>query len=104
MAHILPYPLPDRDTCTLDEWKQYKMELIDDKSSELISNQGFLYNGKTFSLRKTSQLNILGVERRKELQGLLPVTFNTIDNMDTEALATAGQVDSFFVEALAAKN
>lgn len=96
-------PAVERSQCSLDEWKAYKMSVIDEKSSYLINEKGFEYNGKIFSLRKTAQLNILGVERKKNVNGVLPVLFNTIDNLDSEALTNVNQVDAFFMAALVRK-
>ena len=92
-----------RESATLYEYKQVKFLEIKLKTDLIILSTGFIYNGKTFSLEDSQQLNILGAERRKDVQAILPLEFNTIDDMDTEILETAAEVDNFFDAALLSK-
>ena len=87
---------------SLDNYKQLKYNAIDSKTGELIIDGGFTYNSKVFSLRETAQLNLLGVQIKRN-DPILPLTFNTRDNSDTEILTTPTEVDNFFMAALGAK-
>jgi len=85
----------DRDTCTLDEYKKVKHSEVDRRTGQLIK-QGFSYDGKTFSLSETAQLNLLGVHlNRKEALLIYPIVFNTIDDTDTYSLADESDVFNF---------
>lgn len=93
----------DLDDKWLDYLKFERCNEIDAKSGDLIVNNGHAYNAKTFSLKQTAQINILGIDSRKDMVGLLPLTMNTMDNTDTEVLSTVSDVDDFFLSALVAK-
>jgi hypothetical protein len=86
---------------TLDEYKAFKFREIDVRTGDLIS-QGFIYNTKLFSLSNNAQLNLLGVDIKRN-DGILPITFNTIDDMDDVTFTTPEEVDTFFMTALASK-
>jgi hypothetical protein len=86
---------------TLDEYKQIKFKEIDRRTAELIA-EGFTYNSKVFSLSNNAQINLLGVDIKRN-DGILPLTFNTIDDLDDITFTTAADVDSFFMVALATK-
>jgi len=88
---------------SLDDYKTQKMEAIDKRSGELITEGGFVYNGKTFSMSKNAQLNLLGINLKKNNAEILPVIYNTVDNSDKETLNSASDIDAFFMAALAAK-
>lgn len=91
-----------KTSVSLDNYKTLKMNEFDERTGELILNGGFTYNSKTFSLKHTAQINLLGVDIKKN-SGILPVMFNTADNLDTETLNNATDVDNFFGSALLAK-
>lgn len=91
----------DRAQSALSEYKKLKFDEIDERTSELI-DLGFVYNTKTFSLSNNAQLNLLGIDIKRN-DGILPITFNTIDDLSEETLTTAEQVDAFFMTALGSK-
>jgi len=87
---------------TLEGYKQLKYAEIDAKTGSLIVEGGFTYAGKKFSLKETAQLNLLGVQIKRN-DPILPITFNNVDNTDTQVLATPTDVDNFFMSALGTK-
>lgn len=91
----------DRAQSALSGYKKLKFDEIDERTSELI-DLGFVYNTKTFSLSNNAQLNLLGIDIKRN-DGILPITFNTIDDLSEETLTTAEQVDAFFMTALGSK-
>lgn len=88
---------------SLDEYKKAAMERFDKRSGELIEQGGHNYNGKVFSLSRNAQINLLGIDSKRDVAGLLPLTLNTKDNLDTEVLNTPTDVSDFFMNALIAK-
>lgn len=89
---------------TLDEHKYVKNQAIDIRTGELIA-LGFSHpptNSRQFSLSETAQLNLIGVEIKKNDQ-ILPLTFNNIDNTDTLTLTTPAEVGALFMAALGTK-
>ena len=91
---------------TLNAYKQKKFKEINDKSGDLIKNGGHEFpvgSGLIFSMSENAQINILGVEIKKEVQGVLPLVFNTIDDLNTWTATTVSDVDDFFMNALVAK-
>jgi len=88
---------------TLLKVKIQKIFEINKRSSELIEIGGHTYQGKIFSLRETAQLNLLGAERKKDVLGMLPLKWNTIDDLDEIVLTTTTEIDEFFMSALIAK-
>jgi hypothetical protein len=86
----------------LANYKQLKFNAIDEKSGDLILSGGFNYGGIDFSLRLTSQINLLGVEIKRN-DPILPITFNSVDNTQEIVLSTAADVDNFFMSALGQK-
>ena len=87
----------------LAAYKQLKFKEIDARSEELIKEGGFTYNGKQFSLSEAAQINLLGIELKKNFAGILPITFNTYDDLDVETLTTVTHIENFFLAALTAK-
>ena len=93
------------DDTTLATYKQSKFLEIDIRTGELIS-AGFEYpasSGKIFSLSKNAQINLLGVDIKRN-DVLLPITFNTIDDLDDVELVIPQDVDDFFMTALGTKS
>jgi hypothetical protein len=91
---------------TLEFYKQQKFKEINDRSGELILTGGHEFppsSGNIFSLSENAQINILGAERKKDVSGILPLVFNTMDDLGTWAATTASDVDDFFMNALVAK-
>jgi hypothetical protein len=89
------------DSVSLYDYKQLKFNEIDKRTEELIA-QGFAYNSKTFSLSNNAQINLLGVDIKRN-DGILPLTFHTVDDMDEETFTTPEDLDNFFMIALASK-
>jgi hypothetical protein len=85
----------------LNDYKKLRFKEIDIKTGELIS-QGFVYNSKIFSLSNNAQLNLLGVDIKRN-DGILPLTFNTIDDMDDITFTDPAELDNFFMTALGSK-
>ena len=85
--------------------KQERFKEIDAKTSKLIA-LGFSHdngNGaKQFSMSNNAQLNLLGADIKRS-DGVLPLTFCTIDDMDQEIFTTDTQLDAFFMSALTTK-
>jgi len=87
----------------MDELKRARFNEIDSRSSDLILTGGHIYGEKIFSLSITAQINLLGVESKKDLAGLYPLIFATIDDMDEVELNNSVEVSNFFMSALVAK-
>ena len=86
---------------TLSGHKVAKNKEIDKRTGEIIS-MGFVYATKVYSLSNNAQLNLLGIDIKRN-DGILPITFNTIDDLDEVTLTTATEIDGFFMTALGTK-
>lgn len=91
----------DVSNFSLDELKQYRYEQIDRKTFELINN-GFVYNGHTFSLSDNAQKNLLGVYTAKELL-TYPFPWNTKNDDFTYEIQDIAEMSTFFMTALGTK-
>lgn len=88
---------------TLDELKSYRCKEIDIKTGELISN-GFTYQSKQFSLSQSAQANLLGLEISKDDPAITyPITYNTIDDIDTYDVVDSADIHSMYLTALGTK-
>jgi hypothetical protein len=91
------------DLTNLEELKQWRYDLIDARTSELIK-EGFGYAGKQFSLSQNAQLNILGLDNAKDDPAIeYPIKYNTIDDLDTYDVVDAADVHNMYITALGTK-
>lgn len=91
----------ERDSLSLPEYKREKNLDIDLRSALLIED-GFTYQGKTFSLSTNAQINISALNQtRNDLT--YPVTYNTIDDTDTYDVVDAADMNAMYMTALATK-
>jgi hypothetical protein len=90
---------------SLQNYKKLRFKEIDARTVELIA-VGFQFdngNGvKTFSMSNNAQINLLGVDMKRN-DGILPITFHTTDDMDGETFTTPESVDAFFMTGLGTK-
>lgn len=91
----------NHDPLPLSVHKKNRFSEIDKRTGELI-DMGFTYDSKLFSLSNNAQLNLLGIDIKRN-DGILPITFNTIDDLDEITFSTAADVDNFFMAALGTK-
>ena len=81
---------------TLDQAKRVRVAQVRKQSARL-ALAGFTYNGKTFSLSTNDRNLILGQQVALAGGALpLPVTWQTLDGLDSETLNTAGEATAFF--------
>jgi hypothetical protein len=86
---------------TLGPAKAARMISIDRRTSELIA-AGFVYAGKRFSLSLPSQSKMIGVHQIKDNPSLVyPLVWNTDDDLDVISIASADDLDQFYLTALA---
>ena len=91
------------DLNDLDQLKECRFQEIDDKTGVLISN-GFTYDGKVFSLSVNAQTNILALDNsRNEPEIVYPITYNTIDDLDSYSVPDAATIHAMYLTALATK-
>lgn len=91
----------ERDSLSLPAYKKEKNLDIDLRSALLIED-GFTYQGKVFSLSTNAQINISALNQtRNDLT--YPVTYNTIDDIDTYDVVDAADMNAMYMTALAAK-
>lgn len=82
--------------------KEEQFKIIDNNTDSLI-DQGFDYNGQTFSLSIPAQTTLFGlyvVRDEKVLQ--YPIRINTIDDSDYLELNNSDEVKNFYLAAVAA--
>lgn len=91
----------ERDSLSLPAYKKEKNLDIDLRSALLIED-GFTYQGKVFSLSTNAQINISALNQtRNDLT--YPVTYNTIDDIDTYDVVDAADMNAMYMAALATK-
>lgn len=91
----------ERDSLSLPAYKKEKNLDIDLRSALLIED-GFTYQGKAFSLSTNAQINISALNQtRNDLT--YPVTYNTIDDIDTYDVVDAADMNAMYMAALATK-
>jgi len=91
----IPVPQTELDNHCLSIQKMDKIKLIDDKTVTLIDN-GFVFDGETFSLSSKAQMNWLGL---KSLQSLLTFPINITTMADTSYSLTEANLDLFVTTA-----
>ena len=95
--------LIEPDFTNLTELKQWRYEMIDAKTAELIK-QGFGYQGKQFSLSQNAQINIIGLDNAKDDPAITyPIKYNTIDDLDSYDVIDSSDVHNMYLSALATK-
>lgn len=85
---------------TIEEYRNYLVDLVDNKTSESITGEGFQYDGETFSMSFNAQINwsnILNIPSQ-----LFPLPVSTRDN-EIYYLSEENKT-AFYLSALAAKN
>jgi hypothetical protein len=88
---------------TLANYKQLRYNEIDKRTGELIL-QGYVYSSKTFSLSETAQTNILALDNTRDDPALTyPITYNTIDDLDTYSVVDSTDLHNMYLTALATK-
>jgi DNA polymerase I-like protein with 3'-5' exonuclease and polymerase domains len=91
------------DLTNLQELKKWRYKQIDARTGELIK-LGFVYSGKTFSLSQNAQINILGLDNAKDDPALTyPISYNTIDDLDSYDVVDSNDIHSMYLTALATK-
>jgi len=103
MELIREYKQSYLDTLTFDELKEARYIMIDNRTGELVS-QGFSYAGKVFSLSQNAQINISALDQTRNDPTLTyPITYNTIDDLDTYSVIDATDMHTMYLTALATK-
>jgi len=88
---------------TLDDYKRLRYFEIDIRTGELIS-QGFTYQGKMFSLSANAQTNILALDNTRDDSALsYPITYNTIDDLDSYNVVDSTDLHNMYLTALVTK-
>ena len=88
---------------TLAEYKELRYKEIDNRTMELILD-GFNYLGKVFSLSQNAQINILGLDETRDDPALTyPITYNTLDDLDTYLVTDATDLHTMYLTALGTK-
>jgi len=92
---VIAVPKAELDNHYLSIQKIDKIKLIDSKTVTLIDN-GFGFDGETFSLSSKAQMNWLGL---KSLQSLLTFPINITTMSDTSYSLTEANLDLFVTTA-----
>ena len=91
------------DTLSLADLKIARYEMIDKRTGELVS-QGFTYASKVFSLSQNAQINISALDHTRDDVALTyPITYNTIDDLDSYIVIDAVDLHNMYLTALATK-
>lgn len=100
---VLPLTGGEKDAIHLDTIKRAKMDIIDSRTQELIS-QGFEYppsSGDYFSLSDAMQRNLSGLNQVKDHPAVTyPLDWNHRDNSGKTSLADASEVAALYLTAL----
>jgi hypothetical protein len=87
----------------LDEYKELRYKEIDAKTEEKIK-LGFSYAGKVFSMSANAQTNILALDNTRDDPAMsYPITYNTIDDLDSYAVINSTDLHNMYLTALATK-
>jgi len=93
----------DTSNLTLTELKVYRYAEIDNNTGKLVGN-GFTYASKQFSLSQNAQINISALDHTRDDVALTyPITYNTIDDLDTYSVIDATDLHTMYLTALATK-
>jgi hypothetical protein len=88
---------------SLDDYKKLRYAEIDSRTGELVS-QGFTYQAKVFSLSQNAQINILALDETRDDPVLTyPISYNTIDDMDSYSVVDSTDLHNMYLTALATK-
>ena len=80
--------------------KQAKIACIDARTDELIA-EGFVYQGKQFSLSLPSQAKMMGTHQvRNDSQLVYPIKWNNIDDTDYYNIQNPADLDGFYFTGL----
>jgi putative salt-induced outer membrane protein YdiY len=94
---------PVHQEATLGAYKQLRYNEIDGRTGELIS-AGYVYATKTFSLSSNAQTNILALDATRDDPAITyPITYTTLDDLDTYDITDATDMHSMYLTALATK-
>lgn len=90
----------DMTELSLVEYKQLKNSLIDNKTQELIHNNGFAFDSKNFSMSTDAQANWIGL---KSMEALLTFPVEITTSTDEAYSLTQANLNAFCGTALATK-
>lgn len=101
--NLLNTTVANHEHISLNEYKEQRFTEIDEKTKELIL-QGFLYNGKVFSLSLNAQINIEALHSSR-LDSLLtyPITYNTLNDLEVYNIPDADDLHLMYFTALGTK-
>ena len=88
------------DATNLAGMKAARIVAVDLRTDELIA-QGFAFAGKVFSLSLAAQAKMTGIHAVKDHPAITyPIVWNTKDDLDHHSLASAAEVEGFYLTAL----
>jgi hypothetical protein len=88
---------------SLEEYKDVRYKEIDARTEEKIL-LGFSYQGKVFSMSANAQTNILALDNTRDDPALIyPITYNTLDDLDSYNVVDSTDLHNMYLTALATK-
>jgi len=89
---------------TLEQYRALRFKEVDQRTGELISEGGFTYLGKTFSMSSNAQTNILALDATRDDPAMTyPILYNTKDDLDTYEVPDSANLHGMYLTALGTK-